>query len=322
MKKFVKGSLITAGILAAAGIVFCLISAIFGGRNLVYFIRNDAYMEEKIEAAGRKLDAFFDRIGHGRLQIVIPYEYSDELIVNDHVVDVTGMEAQKPMDEIRNLSLTLGAGSLVVREKNTNDGMVDIYIQGQGGCDYLVKNGTLYVEGFKGIKTIGTDLVENVITLVFPAGTSFDEVDIEVGAGRMEIVSLSAREIDAAVGAGELIIDSTDAGDLSIEIGAGRLEAYGISAKDASLTVSMGECIYEGIVSGDLDAECDMGNMEFRLEGDEKDFNYEIECAAGNIKIGEASYTALASERKINNGCHRNIEIECSMGNVEIEFTK
>lgn len=319
MSKFVKNSLIVAGIFAAIGVVFCLISAIFGGRSLIYYARNDAYMEERINEAVSALENFIYRIDGWH--ITWRDENPQELIVNDHVMTVAGTEAQQPIEGISNLNLTLGAGSFVVKEKDADDGMIDIYVQGQGGCDYGVKKGdTLYVEGFKGIKTIGTDLSENVITLVVPAGTKFNEVDVEVGAGVMEIVSLKAKEIDASIGAGELLIGHAKIKELSAEIGVGRLEARDMEAENASLTLGMGECIYEGALSGNLDLECDMGSMEIYLDGHEKDFNYEIECGAGNVEIGGSSYAALASERHIHNGCHRDIEIECNMGNIEIQF--
>ncbi len=318
MSKFVKCSLITAGVFAALGVVFCLVSAIFGGRSLFYYAKNDDYVEERIREAGDVLENIVYRIDGWHISW--RDKNAEELTVNDHMVTTTGVEEHQSIEGIRNLNLTLGAGSFVVREKDADDGMIDIYIQGKGGCDYSKKGDTLYVEGFKGIKTIGTDLSENVITLIIPAGTSMEEVDIEVGAGVMEIVSLKAKEIDALIGAGELRIDQTQAQDFSAEIGMGRFEAYNMDVEEASLTLSMGECIYEGAISGNLDIECDMGNMEIFLSGHEDDYNYEIECGAGNVEIGGESYAALASERHINNGCHRDIEVECNMGNIEIQF--
>jgi len=80
------------------------------------------------------------------------------------------------------------------------------YYQGKGECDHRVEDGTLYIEGFKGIKTIGADISDNVITLVIPQGTRFEELDIEVGAGVMEITGIGAAEIEASIGAGELIM--------------------------------------------------------------------------------------------------------------------
>lgn len=318
MSKFVKGSLITAGIFAALGVVFCMISAIFGGRSLFYYVKNDEYLDERIEESIDAMENFFDRIS--RHHVVWRDENPEELTVNNHMVTTTGREEHQSIDGIRNLSLTLGAGSFVVKEKDTNDGIIDIYIQGKGGCDYTQKGDTLYVEGFKGIKTIGTDLSENVITLVIPAGLYFEEVDIEVGAGVMEITSINAKEIDASIGAGELLIDRAQVRELSADIGAGIMDARSIDAQEASLTLGMGECIFEGALSGSMDAECSMGNMEIYLSGNENDYNYEIECSAGNVEIGGASYAALASERHIHNGGHKDIEIECAMGSIQIQF--
>lgn len=318
MSKFVKCSLIVAGVFAALGVVFCLVSAILGGRSLIYYARNDSYVEERIRVIGDVLEDFVYRIDGWHISW--RDKNPEELTINDHMITTAGLEEHQPIEGIRNLNLTLGAGSFVIREKDTDDGMIDIYIQGKGGCDYAKKGDTLYVEGFKGIKTIGTDLSENVITLIIPAGTSMDEVDIEVGAGVMEIVSLKAKEIDALIGAGELRIDQAQIQDFSAEVGAGRVEAYNMDVEEASLTLSMGECIYEGAISGNLDIECDMGNMEIFLSGHEDDYNYEIECGAGNVEIGGESYAALASERHINNGCYRDIDVECNMGNIEIQF--
>ncbi|MBD5548467.1 MAG: DUF4097 family beta strand repeat protein [Lachnospiraceae bacterium] len=315
MSKFVKSSLIVAGVFAALGVVFCLVSAILGGKSLIYYARNvegkSRYVEDVLEDFVYRIDGW---------HISWRDRNPEELTVNDHMETTAEQVEHQPIEGIKNLNLMLGAGSFVIREKDTDDGMIDIYIQGKGGCDYAKKGDTLYVEGFKGIKTIETDLSENVITLVIPAGTSMEEVDIEVGAGVMEIVSLKAKEIDALIGAGELRIDQAQAQDLSAEIGVGRFEANNMDVEEASLTLSLGECIYEGAISGNLDIECDMGNMEISLSGHEDDYNYEIECGAGNIEIGGVSYAALASERHINNGCHRDIEIECNMGNIEIQF--
>ncbi|MDE7286201.1 MAG: DUF4097 domain-containing protein [Lachnospiraceae bacterium] len=317
MSKFAKSSLIAAGVFATLGVVLCLISAVFGGRNLIYYVKNDAYMEERFEKVGDALEYIFGR----RHTAWLYDENPQELTVNhNEVAGDNAMEAHLAIDGVRNLDLSLGAGSFVLRKKDVDDGVIDIYIQGKGGCDYVVKGDTLYVEGFKGIKTLGTDLSENVITLLLPGGTWLEEVDIEVGAGVMEIVSLDAGEIDAVIGAGELRIEKARTRELSAEIGAGRMEARNMETMNADLTLSMGECIYEGTADGNLDVECDMGNMVLYLKGDEKDFNYDIECGVGHVTIGERSYTALGLEKSIHNGGHREFEIECNMGNVDVFF--
>lgn len=325
MKKFVVGGLITAGIFAAVGVILCLISGIFGGRNLFYLIRNDDYLEEKIERAGEKLERAGERMGawfEGTEGWHLVYNDPNprELTVNDQVVGSAGSETQYPIDGIRKLELTLGAGSFVVKEKDEDDGMIDIYVQGKGGCDYLLKGDTFYVEGFKGFKTIGSDLSENVITMVIPAGVQFEEIDVEVGAGVMEIGGLHTRKMGANIGAGELLINGMETGDFSAEVGVGRIEAFGMASGDVSFMVGMGEGLYEGAVSGNIDLECDMGNLELSLKEREEDFNYEIESSVGNVRIGGSEFSGLATERKVDHGAYRECKVECSVGNIDIKF--
>lgn len=320
MNRFVKGSLITAGILMAAGIVFCLISAAIGGSSMFYSIKNDVYLDKGLEKVGNSLENIADNVVGGRWYNGWGSKNPTYLTVNDKRVKDEIWEEQIPIEDIRNLSLELGAGEFYIREKESADGMVDIRIEGVGGCNYRVKDKTLHVEGFTGIKTFGTKLNQNILTLTFPADTSFREVDVEVGAGTMEIASVKAEELSAQIGAGELMMNQMEAKDLSVEIGAGRLAASNMYAQEVSLVVGMGECLYGGTVVNELEAECDMGNMELSLDGKESDYNYELECAAGNIDINDNTISALASERKIHNGASKNIELTCNMGNISIRF--
>ena len=63
-----------------------------------------------------------------------------------------------------------------------------------------------------------------------------------------------------------------------------------------------------------------MGNAELYLDGCMEDYNYEIECATGNVEIDDESFSGLAAERVINNDADAVMNIECSMGNVTVGF--
>ena len=323
MKKFTKVSLITAGILAALGCILCLISSIAGGRMIWYWTEDDSRVMEKLGQAANKLDDAFDHLDHFAVGWNFHSDWDDDpdLTVNNAVVaGDNAWEAQQSLEGIRELDLMLGAGSLILKEKDAPDGMIDIYVQGKGGCDYKIKEGTLYVEGFKGITTMGSDISENVITLVVPKGTYFSELELEVGAGVMEISGVDAMEIDAQVGAGGLLLHQMETQEFSAEVGVGRIEASDMISGNVSMTVSMGEGIYKGTASGEVEAECDMGNIEFVLKEKQEDFNYSIECSAGSIKIGGAEFTGLAREQRMDNHAFREFEAECNMGNIVISF--
>ena len=60
----------------------------------------------------------------------------------------------------------------------------------------------------------------------------------------------------------------------------------------------------------------------YLLKGKEKDHNYEIECSAGNVEINGWEFTALGTEKYVNNGAAATFELTCSMGNITLDFVE
>jgi len=330
MKKFVKVSLVTAGVLAVVGCMLCLVSAIGGGRNVIAYANEENVLGNWGAKGGVIARKLLRLAGH---DIAPDLPGIDEIALDQeggtgervHVSgDDTGMSAaEKHIDtkEVKNLCLMLGAGTFTVSEKTAGEGeTLDLYIQGEGSCDFYVKKETLYVEGFKGHHILGSDFNSNNITLKVPMGMRFDEVEAEVGAGIMEFYDIEARELEASVGAGVLNLYRSQAEELSAEIGAGEFYAQDMTSQKADLTVSLGTCTYQGAIARELEAECDMGNMDFLLKGKEEDYNYEIECSGGNIEMDSFNTAAFAMERRIDNGAATTFDLSCSMGNITIHF--
>ena len=64
-----------------------------------------------------------------------------------------------------------------------------------------------------------------------------------------------------------------------------------------------------------------MGSVEITLKGEEQDFNYDLECAMGNIELNGRDYGGFGQERSMDNGVARQIDLDCSMGYIGISFT-
>ena len=88
------------------------------------------------------------------------------------------------------------------------------------------------------------------------------------------------------------------------------------------MEVGAGEIVVTDMTVKNLDLECGAGNVNLTLSGDVTDYNYQVESAMGNIRIGDNKYTGIIGERNINNGSSRKIDVECAMGNIEIDFVK
>ena len=301
MNKFMKVSLITAGILMAVGIVFCSITAMAGGRRMIRDIWN-GHLRWMID----DIDVIED-IGFPTRLRTFPEEKFSVDIADENTTE---------------MELQLGAGSFCVYQKEEADGKIDVEWSGHGSFDAYVKNGTLYIEGFKKNKLFGSDINNNEAIIYIPKGAVFRQINVEAGAGRIELRDIKADLLDAEIGAGEMILGEASVEELNLEIGMGRFEGFDIHANNVEISVGMGESVYSGSISGDLHAECDLGNMALTLEGKETDHNYQIECSAGNINLDGRTFTGLGAEKSINNGESSNFDIECNMGNIDIEFTE
>ena len=333
MNNFFKYGLMTAGISMVVGIVFALISTAIGGRIV---LKNSGWLLRRLDNMDiwDEIEDWSESHHYGwhlgwweddaPKELKINGETQSNLTPIKETPDFMVMQDPEEISAagIRNLDLDLGAGQFFIREKDMDDGMIAILLQGVGTCDYYTDKDTLHVESFKGNHHIGEDLSKNQIIMDLPKGISFDEVELACGAAVVELGNMNAKELEIEVGAGEVRIDYADVKKFSANIGAGRVEANGMTAQEVDLQVGMGDCVYYGSVSGDLEAECDLGNMDIMLQGEEEDYNYEIECAAGNVDLGGRSITGLAAEKKIYNGAPATVELSCSMGNITVSFYK
>lgn len=331
MKKFVKVSLITAGVLMAVGIVLSVIATVAGGSSLMRYVGHvfwDIDWDDDMDLEDlAQLVQIEDREQAESMVGIFEKERENRYGASESANESTSASHKKFSLETGNSSVTkmeiaLGAGELTVYEKEEDDGRIDVEWSGNGSFQADIRKGTLYIQGFQNSRMLSlvSDPSDNSAVVYLPRGMTFREADIAVGAGKAQIYDLSAGETEISLGAGKVILERASTGELSVEAGAGEFSGLDVMAGDVDFSVGIGTCTYTGSITGNLEAECGMGSMDLMLEGKETDYNYRIECAAGKVVIGGQSYTGLASEKSIYNGAARSVEIECSMGEVSVGF--
>lgn len=348
MKKFVKVSLIIAGVMFLLGCLLGIISAIGGKHQLKVAIKEELGSREELDDI---VEDFVDSVGKYVYEVTngewgfVRVNEADGLVVNGETVtkeaapeaaenagqtesasEVPQKEAQNgtwyqiPISTVRKLEIELGAGELIIDTKSADGDTIDIQFDGLGNCNYYMDEETLHIDGFKGLSIMGGNAGANEITVRIPENMYFEEIDMEIGAGVMSIGGCKVGELETKIGAGELTMEKLEVTELSAEIGAGELNVTETSVQNADLDISMGECIFKGTITGELEADCDMGNLELELTGKETDHNYQVSCAAGNIRIGNFEFAALAASREIDNNAKGTFDINCNMGNIVVTF--
>lgn len=324
MKKRTKVVVIVAVLMIVVGIGLCAggVMAAGGVRAVNEVLRNNGInvvsgYEFSIDEAGIEFDLAEDSHSEQSAN-----HHADEAANGEIYHDSEGTTASEKQqysageavtygtEDVKSLKLDIKAKQADIVETSS---ATEISVQTDGKYDIYVKNGVLHVKA-KGSSNNHTMVVE------IPENAVFENVEISVGACELNIQRIEAKEFDLEAGAAQAKLESLVADKAEFEIGAGEIIVDDGTVQECDVSVGMGNFEYNGEITKRGDIECGMGNAELYLEGCKEDYNYEIECAAGNVTIDDEDFSGLSTEHHMNHQAETTIEIECSMGNVTVGF--
>lgn len=303
MNKVTKGFIIAAVVFIVIGFVVTLGAVAGGGLRLA-----------KTMAENGELSYTGFWYGHHPHWTINDDIHDEDFFDDDQEIFKDDVDKKVETKGLRCLNIDIGAGKIDIRE--TNDEDISIHTEDMRKVQIYRNDDTLYVKGLRSNVSDG-----GTIHISLPKDLTFDKVDISAGASDFDADVLRAKEIDMDLGAGRIEISDLYADEMNIKIGAGSTTIKNADVKDAEVQVGMGRFALKGAITGDLNAECSMGELVLSLEGSEDDHNYDLECAAGNLRVGGSNFAGVASERNIDNGAESNFNLECSMGSLDVTFT-
>lgn len=218
--------------------------------------------------------------------------------------------------EIRDIDIEIGAGSVFVKEgeafsvesnlKNLNVGE---------------KNGRLTIKDTTKIKlSANSSSYKNaVLTIYVPSGTVFRNVNLDTGAGKLTIDSLSAETIDFDLGAGDVSINTlivTRSAD--IDGGAGRITVSGGALNDLDMDMGVGELDLTSEFSGDCKLDMGVGESNITLIGNREDYKLDLEKGIGSISVDGDNISDVGN---VGNG-KNTVEINGGVGAINVRFEK
>ena len=317
MKKFIKFSFVVAMILIIVGGVFYMLGRKDGREEMNELLSEFGADWMNVDWSN---NFDFDSYDLERVDIIDfgSYDINDSSIFNDNYAIWSGDVKKQTVYQGSIDELSLEIGGSMVKIEDSDDG--DIYIEGKnvGKMQAYVAGDTLYVKSVRPANLM--DEVKNsTITLYLP-NNSLQLLDVSLGAGQLKLENLAVRDMAASIGAGQLIMEDMDLGTLKVALGAGELQAEDVTVENLTASIGAGNMDFSGGIYRSAEISCSMGNVDMELEGDKDDFNYQLNCVAGNMDIDGDRYSGAAMERYIDNGAAKTITIDCSMGNVEVDF--
>ena len=331
MNKFLKISLLAALVMAVLGAVLSAAGRVAGGRAQV----NEMYRNGE-------LDYTF---------VNIPYRWYDGYYDNDYTEysgdyeDYSGFSTGDSVDfdsgypihkadfkdtipysaaggSVDSLDVDMGGvGFYVKRSPDKNIHLEGVNVK---KLQYFLEGGTLYIRALDRHNIERMDIISDTATQVYlylPDTCSFVDVTVDLGAGEAEISMLDTESITCSVGAGSLTLSDLKATQSYFELGMGSLSMKGSAVENMDFDIGMGRMEYEGSITGNVYGSCGMGSLSMRLDGYERDHNYDVEASMGTVVIGDNEFSGIVSEKSLDYGADSYFDLSSSMGRIEIYFT-
>ena len=283
MKKFMKGAAITGGIFFLIGLVVLLIGIGGGG------------IKDMREKSMAELERVMEKFENIEFIDGINITFEGTNIFDENIESYTDGTYVFEDCMASDLEILVGAGDLKIKYHNEENVTLEVSDEDKMQC--YVEGDTLKIRG--GLIT-GTGSSSTMIVYL-PENKNFNNVAIDVGAGNIEIDKLTGSDTDINVAMGQVVISEMETDSLNIEVGMGNAEVKG-------------NINYEAIV------DCGMGQVVMELEGEGKDFNYNLDCGLGSLSVEGVYHIAGIGDSYVNNDASMEMDISVGMGTVMVSF--
>lgn len=158
------------------------------------------------------------------------------------------------------------------------------------------------------------DASELVVTI--PEDMRFEKIEIENGAGEINIENLTTNELEFDIGAGKVEVQELNVSKKAeIDGGAGKVEILSGTINNLDLDMGVGETTLKSILLGKNDINSGVGKLNINLIDGIENYKIKIDKGLGSIKIdGEETEDG----REYGNG-ENYIKVDGGVGAIEIK---
>lgn len=293
MKSFTRACLIFSGTVIAIGLVFTIIGGCLGaGSTFAKMVTNGDFS----------------------------FSWGD----NHSIINSEDLKTSyEEFSDVDKLDIDLKYGELTIEKVEGNsykveaDNVVDGFTCKNNDGELVIKDNIK-----NGINLGFKDDIHPTITLYVPENANFDKVNIEMGAGYVNVSDINTKDLGIDLGAGEFEGNKINTEKSTVSVGAGHLIIEEFVTDTIDMECGTGKMEVYGNINGDADVECGIGNIVLSVLNKESNYNYNIDCGIGNVTIGEQSFGGIASEKTIDNNASNKMDIECGVGSIEVYFNE
>lgn len=220
------------------------------------------------------------------------------------------MDYTKEYTNISNLEIDVSAINLEILPSADTSSNVLKVIGTEIPTDYKFEqeNNKLEIKGKK---------VSSNAKLVIYLPTTVGDLDIDVGAGDIQIKDISVQELALNTGATETNIQNlTVMSSAEIDAGTGEIVIDNSNITNLDIDAGVGNLEYTGYLQGTSDIDCGVGNVELNLKGTETMYKITAEKGIGELKING---NKLSGTQTVGSGTNI-VELSGGIGSLAITY--
>lgn len=155
------------------------------------------------------------------------------------------------------------------------------------------------------------------IVLTIPTNKALEYLEIEAGAGFLEIESLKVEKLNLDLGAGKVKIDDLEVyHNADIDGGAGEIEINSNKMNNMELNMGLGKLTLNANIFGNSKIEAGIGEVNINILGNKENYTLKLEKGIGSIKIDNQKVDTTTTYGKGENI----LSIEGGIGSIDILF--
>lgn len=294
MNRFIKACLTAALICIFAGGAIAVVSSAFGGN--VMDVLPEPMKQWKTQLGDISSNELFDQ--------------EDFLSDKDFGYYMDQGEIIYTTEGVKELHGDITLGMVLIKDDSPDETITINSNQEASGYEITEEDGTLTLSNRSGKKKRRGDDI--LFTIHIPKNYEFSRVDFDLHRSGMNQKSqvtrltlsakgLNAVEMDLAARGGAIRIEQGKVGTFQSEVEAGALA-------------------FAGAMNGDVSVKCRAGAVSLNPGGKKEDFNYDLNCKLGAVKLGEDGMSVLESSNQFDHGAEKDMNLDVEVGAIKVNY--
>lgn len=154
------------------------------------------------------------------------------------------------------------------------------------------------------------------VIIYVPNDVKLNKLEIDNGAGTINIFNISSYELKLNQGAGKLLIDNSNFDKTNIDGGAGTINVTSSKLDNLDLDAGVGKIEIEAYLFGNSTIDCGVGEMNITLLGARDDYRVVVDKGIGSINIDNSE----ADSNTVYGNGSNSLKLEGGIGKISVNF--